>query len=79
MDSVKKEALIQLSDELNLNEVECAKLWIEAGSIERRRDLEHRLGEPPGSLVRDVALAARKLFHLDRATLLRCGAELFKA
>lgn len=44
----------------------------------QRRALEKRLAEPAGSLSDDLPLAARKLFYLERHSLLLFEAGLFK-
>lgn len=44
----------------------------------QRRNLEQRLSEPAGSLSNDLPLAVRKLFYLERHSLLVFESELLK-
>ena len=79
LNSDQQEAILALSDELELNEIECLRLWVTVSDSEKRRSLEAQVGRRYGSLEMNLPTAARELFHFRADGELRIVTELMKA
>jgi hypothetical protein len=75
----QKKAILEFSDEFDLNEIDCLSLWIEISDPIKRRLLESQLGRSYGSFDEDLPRAARELFSFQQDCDLNIVIELMKA
>jgi hypothetical protein len=75
----QKQAILEFSDDFNLNEIECLNLWIEMSDPMKRRLLECSLNQPYGSLDEDIPHAVRELFSFTQDCEINTVLELMKA
>lgn len=79
MTSEQRKELLNFSDDMNLNELECLNLWIEVSMSEKRRWLESKLGIRHCSLDKNIPTAARALFAYEKDCIILTLYQLLRA
>lgn len=78
MSEEQKREVLSFSDDFNLSEAECLRLWIEMSQVDRRRWLETRLELSQGVFDYHIRVAVEELYYYEQTCLLRTIMYLMK-